>query len=316
MRFRLDPWPAEYDAPVQFDDPDKPARIKVDPAVETPDWIAITPDVCPPPAICYFVDGVRRVEARVLGDENGSIVHGLFGSLASGFVCVAEGNARFGDIRVDRYLISASKEALPQEIPIGDSKLAFSGYATIDNSPVGMLAQLQSLMRESETGLAEQLAGPDACVFVDGLTYRKTSRFPVIGVIKRIVDPYLSGEKLALVESLRKGERTPMFSMEDEKNDRFSCFLRLVEPRPVEHPFAGIVRIEIGAAVGLREATRWISTAAHLLPGFASTPVRDPRAPQNLLPTGALEHEMRRRLGDALLIRRAIEKSLHEQRNW
>ena len=53
-----------------------------------------------------------------------------------------------------------------------------------------------------------------------------------------------------------------------------------------------------------------VSAAASMLPRFASSPIRDPRAPQNLLPVGALEQEMKRRLGDPLMIRRAIEKDL------
>ncbi len=78
---------------------------------------------------------------------------------------------------------------------------------------------------------------------------------------------------------------------------------------------AGVVRVEIGAAVGIERAKALAVLAAGMLPRFASSPTRDPRAPQNLLPVGALEQEMRRRMGDMTLIRRAIEKSLHEQRD-
>ena len=46
---------------------------------------------------------------------------------------------------------------------------------------------------------------------------------------------------------------------------------------------------------------------ASCLPRLAPSPGRDPRAPQNLLPIGALEGALRRRLGDARLVRRHIE---------
>jgi hypothetical protein len=107
-----------------------------------------------------------------------------------------------------------------------------------------------------------------------------------------------------------------LFAIIDGKYDRYSCFLRLAMPREVDHPLAGIVRVEVGAAVGIDKARRMASLSANLLPRFASASVRDPRAPQNLLPVGALEQEMRRRLGDPLLLRRAMERMLHEQTDW
>jgi hypothetical protein len=49
---------------------------------------------------------------------------------------------------------------------------------------------------------------------------------------------------------------------------------------------------------------------SHNLPRFASRPEHDPRAPQNLLPVGALEKRLRHELGDQAFIRRAIEDQL------
>ena len=49
------------------------------------------------------------------------------------------------------------------------------------------------------------------------------------------------------------------------------------------------------------------------LPGFASSPIRDPRAPQNLYPIGALEDHLRRRMGDQEFIRRSIEAHLFQE---
>jgi hypothetical protein len=52
-------------------------------------------------------------------------------------------------------------------------------------------------------------------------------------------------------------------------------------------------------------------TAQHL-PGLASTADRDPRAPQNLVPVGALEQQLRHRLGDPRWIRRMLMQHLSE----
>lgn len=313
MRLRLDPWPAEFESPLAIEEGASAGR-QVDASVETETWAAVP--CTGARASCSFVDGVRRVEARVLGEKNGALVHGLAGSLAAGFVRAADGTAQFGDVQVGRYLILGKGEAQTLRLQIGAQCLDFEAHATEHNSPDGVLAELQSLMRMAEARVAEQLAGQGGCVFVDGLSYRATGRFDVVGVIKRILEPYLPEPLFALVETLQTGERTPLFRIADGTYERYSCFLRLAVPRPFDHPLAGVVRVEIGAAVGIQKAKALAGLASSLLPRFASTPLRDPRAPQNLLPVGALEQEMRRRMGDAVLIRRAIEKSLHEQRDW
>lgn len=313
MRLKLDPWPAEFDSPLAIEEGASTSR-QVDATVESAQWAAIPSTGGS--AACSFVDGVRRVEARVLGDQDGVLVHGLLGTLAAGFVRAADGVAQFGEVHVSRYLILGKGGAQTMELRIGGQPVAFDAYATEHNSPDGVLAELQSLMRMAEARIAEQLASQSGCVFVDGLSYRATGRFDVIGVIKRILEPYLQPAEFALVETLKKAERTPLFRIIDNTYERYSCFLRLADPRPFEHPLAGVVRIEIGAAVGLERAQVLATLAAGMLPRFASSPTRDPRAPQNLLPVGALEQEMRRRMGDTTLIRRAIEKRLHEQRDW
>ncbi|MBL8176555.1 MAG: hypothetical protein JNK48_17900 [Bryobacterales bacterium] len=307
MRLRLDPWPAEFDSPLAIEEASSIPR-QVDAAVESSHWASIPPTHANAP--CCFVDGVRRVEARVLAGHDGALVHGLLGTLAAGYVHAHDNTAQFGEIHLARYLILGKGQAQPFDIDIGGRPIAFHPYATGHNSPDGVLAELQSLMRTAESRIAEQLASTQHCVFVDGLSYRATGRFDVIGVIKRILEPYLAPEQFALVETLRKGERTPLFRIVDATYERYSCFLRLADPRPFDHPLAGAVRIEIGAAVGIERATSLATLAAAMLPRFASSSTRDPRAPQNLLPVGALEQEMRRRMGDPTLLRRAIEKSL------
>lgn len=311
MRLLLDPWPADYDAPVHVDG--AAATVTVDAQVERSEWKSIAAPALNEDRACTFVDGVRRVEARVLADHQGKLIHGLFGSLAAGCVRSRE-LASFGRIDVERYLILADPEARGWETALGGSALRFAGLAATENHPHAVLGDLQSRMRQAEAALAEELAGRE-CVFVDGLSYRATGGRRVVGVVKRILEPYLDENHFRLVLSLRAAERTPLFAIRDTAYARFSCFLRLAAPRPVDHALAGIVRLEIGTGVGLDEARRLADFACALLPRFASTAARDPRAPQNLLPVGALEQEMRRRLGDPLLIRRAIERELNEQRD-
>ncbi|HEY8172676.1 MAG TPA: hypothetical protein VIH21_06285, partial [Dehalococcoidia bacterium] len=56
---------------------------------------------------------------------------------------------------------------------------------------------------------------------------------------------------------------------------------------------------------------------ATVLPRYASTPMRDARAPQNLLPVGQLERDLRRRLGDPVLLHRLLRKCIGtEAQGW
>ena len=90
----------------------------------------------------------------------------------------------------------------------------------------------------------------------------------------------------------------------------FSCYLRLTQPRPIEHAFAGLVRLEVKASLGPHKAVGLLDQAGLTVFGLASRAPKDPRAPQNLLPVGGLERQLRRRLGDPQLVRRGIEKAL------
>jgi hypothetical protein len=67
-----------------------------------------------------------------------------------------------------------------------------------------------------------------------------------------------------------------------------------------------VVRLECSADLPLPEVRRLASLSARLLPPLASSPHKDPRAPQNLVPIGGLERELRRRLGDQQLLFRSL----------
>jgi hypothetical protein len=73
------------------------------------------------------------------------------------------------------------------------------------------------------------------------------------------------------------------------------------------------VRLEAPGARGTDEAVALADLSARELPRFASDAARDPRAPQNLYPIGGLEARLKHRLGDATVVRRAIEAQLHRE---
>jgi len=311
---RLDPWPPDYDSAIQFADLEEPSAGTVDPTVETQDWKPI----CPGGGHAYhelcFVDGVRRVEARVLADSGGKIVHGLLGSIGVGAVRAKDDNASFTELAVSRLLILGGGFFKRDEIQVGNDTVAFEGLSSAKNSPLELLGELQNVMRTQEADLGKRLTSKNVCVFADGpLTYFASARDEIIGIIKTIHLPYLALSHFATVRQLSTGYRTPLFAIKDGKYDRYSWFLRVAQGRKIDHPLAGIIRLEVRAAVGLDSARRMADFSTSTLPRFVSSSARDPRAPQNLAPVGMLETELRHRLGDPLLIRRGIERKLLQE---
>jgi uncharacterized protein len=306
----LDPWGTDYDGSIQVDSAEEAAIAgEIDPTIETTEWEAIsTSDVSVPEL--HFVDGVRRTDARVLSLDDGTVVHGLFGTVGAGAVRADGQRATFGECIIRRALIIGSGHCRSETVSVGNMALEFEGIASAATAAAEVGLELQSLMRHTEADLATELLKRSTVLFFDGPLAYVRSPGPVVGLIKTISLPYLDQSHFALVSHLTVGQRTPLFGIRDGRNDRYSWFLRIGNGRHFDHVFAGIIRLEVRAAVGIELARTLAAISASALPRFASSPVRDARAPQNIVPVGALEMELRRRMGDPLMIRRGIEKRI------
>jgi hypothetical protein len=210
--------------------------------------------------------------------------------------------------------LGSNRSPEPEAFQIGSALITYDPYSTTDSGPNGPMLALQNQMRSEEASLAEEIEASGACVFADGpLNYFSGLKHRTIGVIKRLHQPYIPSSQFALLSHLQPGERTPVFAILDGKYDRYAWYLRLAKARALDYGVAGIIRLEVRTGVGIDEAVKSAKMSASCLPAFASDPARDPRSPQNLVPVGALEQELRRRLGDAMVIRRGIERRLFER---
>jgi hypothetical protein len=309
-RFLLDPWSSDFSASVQADtDAETETTAEIDPTVETPAWGPLPGGA--PPISAWFVDGVRRLDARLVGFRGPEIIHGLFASFAVGAVTVSNDRASFANCVAERRLILTAEGTHSELLRVGNADLLFANLSHSGANPADLVLALQSAMRNAEADLAERCTS--GIVFLDGpLAYVTEPRGPIVGVVKTIHRLYLDGDHMALVFRLAKGQRTPIFSIREGGKDRYSWYIRIGEARPIHHALSGIVRIEARAAAGLDSAVVLANISAGYLPRFASTPARDPRAPQNLTPVGALEEHLRNQMGDATLIQRAIERRISE----
>lgn len=321
-RFRLDPNSPEYESSVDLDeDPTQTAMTPVEPFFETTDWTVARPKPLAAPEIpaeTAFVDGTQRTLHAGQIESGDSMTSALLASVAVGAVICSAAGARvqYEEPKVHRVLVvGGSVEITALEFRCGSSMLRFSPiYASSQflSTPRDILGSFRA---DLERTMAQQLVTHGRLVVVDGrLPWVDSSAVdaPVIGMAKSHHVKWLADTEHQLIGRLQAGERTPIFLIPEQSRARLSWYLRLPHTRVIQHSLAGVVRIEtpvvpVEAAIRLADLT-----AAHL-PNFASRPQHDPRAPQNLIPIGALEKQLRHQMGEPTFIRRAIEDHLYRE---
>jgi hypothetical protein len=201
--------------------------------------------------------------------------------------------------------VRAVSAASPALNAITTTAGVYDARVVADGSPEGLILGVQQRMAALEIEVTR--AVPDAeLVVVDGPLRGRDDLPGVVGYVKTQHVRYLPDALQLVVGQLAPGERTPLFAIGGQWT-RLSWYLRL--PGVLAHPLSGIVRCEVGAAVSPADAARFADSVARLLPGFASSPHKDPRAPQNLYPIAGLERELRRRLGDPKRAERALRQA-------
>ena len=288
-----------------------------DPNVETSDWAAprTVPEL-PEQGLLYFVDGVRRIELRLVVDDGERRGFGLFGSSAAGAVR-CDGRAAFGEHEVRRSIVVGSGlRPDPVEIRVGTTRLVYASRSEPGTDPNAPLDGLQKEMQKAEANLASRLAAQGEClVFADGrLGFLDPTASPIVGLVKRFVRAYLEPEQDALLALLGVGERTPLFGLiyEGQPLERYAWYTRLAPLRPPWHDHAGLVRCEVRAGLGLDEAIAIADRVTALLPGFGGR-ASDPRTPQNLAPVAALEGWLQHRMGNRAIVSRALTQALVQE---
>ncbi|MFN3429935.1 MAG: hypothetical protein ACK46X_08280 [Candidatus Sericytochromatia bacterium] len=323
-RLRFDPWGVDYDSPVQVGEAPDAAR-KVETEVEGLPWAPVRPNPATPlPDQILFIDGRRRLDARLVGSSDGQALYGAFATVAVGAVAVSlsESRAVVMPPEIRRVVAVGGTEKPPATLvpcPLGTrAELVYTdGLISEDgaNDPDTPLTLVQNFMLQQEAAYAKRYTvGADTLVVRDG-PLRHATPEPTLGYVKTMHKHYLPGPKVALLWELAPGERTPIFAVHSGPEKLWSWYLRSGHPdiAPEKlgyHGLHGLVRLELSGAVPLEDAKAIAHQSALLIPRFASHPYRDPRAPQNLTPVGALERELGRRMGDAALIERRVRHFL------
>ena len=256
-----------------------------------------------------FVDGALRTEARLTHTSaEGDVSAGLAGSWAAGAVLVTEAApARFDHVAVVRTAIFTGGH--PIRLPDHRDGWRWEPYA-VDGADIETARQqLQRLMRDAESDIAERLCADSWLTVLDGPLHgiRHRRGLPIIGYVKTHHRRMLAHEHWTAVPSLAVREPSGLFAMGDEL---YGCYLRVGDPGPWAGPWAGIARIEIPAGIGLAGAVEAADRAAGWLPDFASALHRDARAPVNLTPIAGLERHLHHLQGDPRLALRAVREAV------
>jgi len=302
VKFTVDPWDPAYGTSTGAEMQQSEATVVTDLEIADAQWRPLAPavDVVAPTAI-VFIDGVRRLEARTwIEEHDGNAVPGIFASYAAGAVR-CDGRAEVVAVTVGRGVYSPASDLADVATAHG----VFGAHTTKDASPEALMYAVHEDMAECEVRIAEDARrNGDEMILLDGPLRKRGHIHDAVGIVKSHYVRYLPPELDGVVAVLHPGERTPVFRVEAAPFSRASWYARL--PGPPGGPWAGIVRCEASGALGT-DALRVLADEVTVAVGrFASEPHKDSRAPQNLYPIAGLERELRRRLGDAGLLYRAL----------
>lgn len=308
MNWHVDAWNPAYGSAFEGGvAPD--STLEVDASVEVPAqaWAPQgRPDTVRAPDVVLLVDGVRRIDATLWsGDIGGRSYPALAASYAAGVVrCdLRRGLAEVATApEIRRGLFTAAPGA--GDLAAGPIRYVAQHVASDD--PDKLPQAIQPRMTELEI-LVSLAAGDADLLVVDGpLRGRRTAN--TLGYVKTQRQPYLPAPLIPVVTALMPGQRTPVF-LRGTSWRSYSWYLRL--PVAGGAPWAGIVRMECSADLTTQEAISLADLSLATLPRFASTPYKDPRAPQNLIPIAGLERRLRGLLGDPRLLHRAMTVAAH-----
>ena len=307
-QLHVETWAPDYGSPFEAD-PGLADEAKVDETVEVHGrWDPID-GVDDGIDRVAFVDGVRRIDARLTIDDPAGPIPGICGSYGVGAV-VWDRTVPASEVKravVHRLAVFGRGQAAP--VPVAGPQLAYRSESVPDDDPGALIQRFHGAMRKTEGELSEELAKSGLFVVSDG-PINDLSATEKVGYIKSHRAPYLSDERTTVVGRLEAGQRTPLFLIgKGGTYERYSWYLRLATI-PGGHSWTGVVRGEVSAALPVDRAAHIADRTAALLPLVASEGHVDPRAPQNLVPIAALERELRRCLGDPGIVYRGLRAAV------
>jgi hypothetical protein len=316
---KLDPRPPAYDSVAAATKDDDDTTSMLDDAFEMTDWRPIEPAERPsePAPRLAFVDGVQQYDARFAAEGEGWPIPGVLATYAAGAMCPGA-DEPLCHVAVQRAAI-LTKGAKPSPIDVRAGRMAFryQPEAAAGDDPAALESKLNQLRAEIEASIVRRLLQEDfGLIVVDGrLPQHAAGAVGLIKTPQRV--PVTSETQINVLRGLRRGERSPVFVRNRSERRYYSWFVCLASPGRYDLAMSGLALIEMDDSVTREQVLRAADITASALPRYAPKPHRDPRAPQNLLPVGQLERELRRRMGQREYVARLIRESFaREEFEW
>lgn len=303
---KIDPRPTAYDsvAEATFAREDEGVLVET---IEPGPWAPVRPEPVAAPPRPSFVDGVERRDARVSAEGDGAPLPGLLVSYAAGAMCIGR-EPPLRHVAVERRLIIV-KGARPPRIAIdaANGPIEYLPAYDAEEDAESLDRTLGELRASLEAGVVRALIAEGAALIVVDGRLPPIRHEAALGLIKtphRL--PVSLPEHLDVLARLRTGERSPVFIRMRSDRAYYSWFVCLRTPGPLDLALSGLALLEMDDQTPRATALRIADITATTLPAYAPASYRDPRAPQNLIPVGQLERELRHRLGDPELLRRLL----------
>lgn len=305
MRYIPEAWGPEHTAPLPEEEDDStPPNVTIERPAD--DWAPIDCHDTPYRRVA-FVDGARRRDSWVVAEGGESDCRGLMASWAAGAV-ICDDRAEIDGLMVQRAIFCNAREA--EEItPVAG--FTYELRSAGGDSPDELTMAAHRAMLDLELTVAANLPECDLLVMDGPLRGTVKADQLTLGYVKTHYRAY--GNELVgdTVAALAAGQRTPVFHVTKAGASRLSWYFRL--PGEHAHRWADIARCEISVDHSPGDVTETANRITSTLIPFASKGHQDPRAPQNLLPIGALEKELHHRMGDRGLFLRALRQAAKQE---
>jgi len=149
MQFAVEAWDPDYGTGGDVDALDASTDV-VDATVERAlgDWAPIAPSEPPASGVIYFVDGVRRIDARIWVTDEGRVLPGSCATVAAGAVACSPGSAVVSDVQVQRAVFTPpAASAGPITTDVGE----FVHVPIKTGSPEDLYLGIHETMTDLET---------------------------------------------------------------------------------------------------------------------------------------------------------------------
>ena len=320
MSFSVDGWDPTYGTSLELEEDLGESSAEVDLGIEVPPdrWRPISPGPpVAPPCPVLFVDGVRRIEARVWIDDvrNGSPATdasaAICASYAAGVVCCCDAGAHFLSAETRRGLFTVAPHAEDIVTSAGPYAASFAKPDPKVPLSVTLSSALQARLADIEllvaVGAREQIDRTFAC--------RRRSA----GGGRAAAWPWPPAEGPRVHQESSRGlpadgsalddrhvERRPTDARVQDGDKLGPALLVPATPLPAQRSLGRHRAGRMLPDLPVNEVVALANLSQVTLVRFASTEYKDARAPQNLYPIAGLERELRRRLGDSRLLYRAL----------